>query len=397
MIVAQLDVTADFLQVLARVVGLALLSGALGIGVGAFYRWYTREQVPEGLAVLAGLSAVAVYLNTEEALGDVIGGNFDVLSVEAALLNVGVFAAAGLAASAGGRVGDRLGESALSTTGGVTETNVSRIVRTVGRVITVELPDADDIEDVVGYDPVGPDVKETLGGQTLVFPRRLTVEELRERLVARLRTDYGVGHVDVDLAEDGRVEYLAVGSREAGLGPTLPPETVAVAVRADPAFAASPGDVVQVWTTGAGPPESVAVGEVRGTAGDVVTLAVDAADAERLAPEGRYRLVTLPVESRADREFVSVLRAADETMGVTTIAQGSPLVETPVSALDVSVVAVRPADGGVEAIPPRTRPLAAGETVYTVARPDELRKLEAAAAPRRPDRTTDPVAPDRDD
>lgn len=396
MIVAQLQVTEDVLRVLARVVGLALLSGALGIGVGAFHRWYTHEQVPEGLAVLAGLSAVAVYLNTEEALGDVIGGNFDVLSVEAALLNVGVFAAAGLAASAGRRVGDRLGESAVSASGGVGEASVSQLVQTVGRVITVELPDADHIGDIAGYDPVAPGVKETLGGQTLVFPRRLTVEELHERFVARLHTDFGVGRVDVDLTDDGQVEYLAVGSREAGLGPTLPPETVAIAVRADPAFAASPGDVVQMWTTGAGTPNRVTAGEVRGTADDIVTLAVDAADAERLNSETRYRLVTLPVEPRVDREFVSLLRAADETMGVTTIDQGSALAGSPVSALNVSVVAVRPADGAVEAIPPRSRLLAAGDTIYSVARPDGLRKLEEAATAQRQNRGTESVKPDDD-
>lgn len=399
MIAAQAQLAGDVSRGLAPVLGLTLLSGALGIGTGALYRWYARERVPEGLAVLAGLSAVAVYLNTTAALGEVIAGEFDTLSVEAALLNVAVFAAAGVAASAGGRVGDRLGASAGLTAGGAAETEVSRIVRTVGRVIAVELPDADDIEDIEGYDPVVPDVKETLGGQRLVFPRRLTVEELRERLVARLRTDYGVGHVDVDIAEDGTVEYLAVGSREAGLGPTLPPETVAVAARADPAFAASPGDVVQVWTTDATPPERVTSAEVRGTAGDVVTLAVDAADEASIDPEARYRLVTFPVEPRADREFASLLRAADETMGVTTIAEGSTLAGTPVSALDVAVVGVRPGDGPVEAIPSRSRPLAAGETVYAVARPDELRKLEAAAGSRESDsdRGTEPAATPEDD
>lgn len=32
-----------------------------------------------------------------------------------------------------------------------------------------------------------------------------------------------VADVDIELAEDGSVEYLALGSRAAGIGPTLPP------------------------------------------------------------------------------------------------------------------------------------------------------------------------------
>lgn len=381
----QIPIDQSLLRVLARIAGLVVISGALGAGVGLVHRWYADERVPEGLAVLVGLAGVALSLNTTIALGEVIGGDLDALGIEAALLNVVVFVAAGVVASAGGRAGDRLGTSVLALSGArAVEQDVSAIVRTVGRVITVELPDdAEAIGDIEGYDPVASDVKAKLAGETLVFPRRLTVEKLRERFVARLRTDYGVGHVDVDLTDDGRIEYLALGSREAGLGPTLPPETAALAVRADPAFAASSGDVVQVWTTGGadGKPERVATAEVRGTAGDVVTLAVDAAETGRFDPEASYRLVTLPVEPRADREFASLLRAAEETLSAVTVAEGSALTATPVGALDVAVVAVRGVDNAVEAIPSRSRGLAPGETVYAVARPDALRRLEAAARP----------------
>jgi len=42
----------------------------------------------------------------------------------------------------------------------------------------------------------------------------------------------------------------------------------------------------------------------------------------------------------------------------------------------VTVAAVRPATGTVEAIPPRARTVEAGDTLYVVARPDVLRRLE---------------------
>lgn len=390
----------DVLPLLARLGGLVVISGGLAAGIGIVHRWYASDRVPEGLAVLVGLSGVALSLNTTIALGEVIGGDLDALALEVVLLNVAAFLAAALAASGGGRAGDRLGQSVLRLSGaraGIGDDDVSAIVRSVGRVITVDLPDdADDIRDMDGYDAVAPGVKAKLAGKTLTFPRRLTVEELRERFVARLETDYGIGHVDVDLTEGGEVEYLAVGSRAAGLGPTLPPETAALAVRADPPFAASPGDVVQIWRTGAGSdagtssdtepgsdtgPERVTTAEVRGTAGDVVTVAVDAAETGLLDSNETYRLLTLPVEPRADREFASLLRAAEETMAVVTVAEGSALSGTPVGGLDVAVLAVRSGENVLETIPPGSRVLAAGERLYVVARPDVIRRLEEAARP----------------
>jgi hypothetical protein len=372
-------VPTELLEAVVEVLGRALLAGTLGAGAALLHRWYARERIPEGLAVLVGLAGVALSLQVTALLGEVIqGDNLDSLGLTTALFNVGTLFVAGLAASAGARLGDRLGNSLFAVSGAkVVEEDVSRLVQTVGRVITIDLPE--DIEDIEGYDPVAPGVKEKLAGRTLVFHRRLTVDQLRDALAARLKSDFGVGHVDVDLTEGGVVEYLAVGSRESGLGPTLPPETCAVAVRADPAFAASAGDLVQVWREGEGGPTRVAIAELRGTAGDVVTLAVDAADAELLDPDGPYRLVTLPVQPRTDREFASLLRAADETMGVVTVSPGSDLDGTTVESLDVSVVAVRPANSPADPIPRRSRTLGPGETVYAVARPDRLRKLEAAA------------------
>jgi hypothetical protein len=132
-------------------------------------------------------------------------------------------------------------------------------------------------------------------------------------------------------------------------------------------------------------PERVATGELRAATGDVVTLALDEVDAEAIDPRERYRLVTLPSEPRADREFASLLRRADETMGVVGLPAGSPLVGSTTGDLAVSVVAIRPDGGTVVAIPRRDRTLAAGDTVYAIARPEALRRLEASAAPPEPE------------
>jgi hypothetical protein len=376
---------------LVRLVGLTLLAAGLGAGIGLVHRWYANDRVPEGLAVLVGLSGVALSLTSTTALSQFIDNEAAALTLLAAVRNVTTFAIAGVAAAVGGRTGDRLGAGAFALTGRRTDADVARIVRAVGRVITVELPE--EIDDMTGFDPVPEATKAELAGELLVFPRRLTAEELRRRLIDRLKTDHGVGHVDLDMTEDGTVEYLALGSRESGLGPTLTPGTAAVAVRADPANAARAGDVVQVFEPGADGPERVTTAEVRGTAGDTVTLAVDEADADALDTATRYRLVTLPTTPRPDREFASLLRAAEETLGVATVAEGSPLVGMPLGSLAVAVAAVR-GESGVEAIPPRDRPIAAGELLYAIARPATLRRLEAAA---RGDADAAPPLADSDD
>ncbi|WP_224268217.1 potassium transporter TrkA [Haloprofundus salinisoli] len=359
------------------ILGLAFAAAAVA-AVGVFgYRWYFRERPPRGLTVLLGLSAVVLYLNTAKLSDFAAGGNGsdDLFLVGNVLFNLGALAAATVAAPVGAQLGDALAANTAAFSGvRELEGEVGRVVRSVGRVISVTLPE--DIEDMDEYDPVADATKESLAGKTLLFPRRLTVAELRERLVARLREDYGVGHVDVDLTQDGEVEYLAVGSRLAGIGPTLAPGGVAVAVRGDPSFEASPGDTVQVWHAAADGPTRVLTGELRATTDEVATLAVDEADVGRLDVAQSYRLVTLPVDPGVERQFAALLRTAEETMGVVSVAETDSGTHATVGDLATTVVAVRPQSGPVEAIPSRSRRLSAGDTLYVIARPDELRRLE---------------------
>jgi hypothetical protein len=380
---------------------LELTAQVLSIGIGAasaaglvalVYRWYVRERVPTGLGVLFGLTVVSVSLIPAGALGAVISGGVEgeaVLDSSDVLRNLAAFALGAAGSSVGIRVGDAVGTDLFAATGGRTvDADVSEIVQTVGRVTTVKLPG--EIDDIVGYDPMPDETKRSLENKRFLFPRRLTKNELRDRLVARLKTDYGVGHVDLELDDDGTVSYIGVGSRAAGIGPTLPPATNAVAVRADPANAASSGDLVQVWDTD--PFERVLTGELRGVADDVVTVAIDEADTPKLQPTERYKLVTLPVQERPDREFASLLRAADETMGTVTIPSGSELVGTPVGELGVTVAAITRADDEPEPIPSRDRPLADGDVIYAIATPDALRRVETAANRQRDPTAVEPAA-----
>jgi hypothetical protein len=371
-------VTERIVSLVAQMGGLAILAATLAAVTAVVYRWYVKESVPRGLSLLIGLSGVAVYLNTSRALGQVIAGSTVPTEAEQALFNIAAIAIAAGGAVVGRRAGDQFGTDVVLG-GGLTDVDreVGRFVQSVGRVIAVELPH--DIDDVTGYDPIPAETKAELAGRTFLFPRRLTVSELRERLVHRLKTDYAVGHVDVELADDGSIDYLALGSRPAGIGPTLPPATNAVAIRADPAFASSTGDLVQVWEQS--PMRRVLTAELRGVAEETVTIAIDAGDTTKIDPRVEYRLVTLPVTDRPDREFASLLRAADETFSSVTVEAGSPLHGLPIGSLALSVVAIK-SDGEAPAtLPSPSYVLTPGDTVYAIARPETLRRLETAAEP----------------
>ncbi|ELZ82332.1 TrkA-C domain-containing protein [Haloferax elongans ATCC BAA-1513] len=393
----------------------------VGLVVGAFvassvaailYRWYTREAIPQSLAVLFGAALVALYLNTIGLFGEFAAGtNSAVFEPETVLYNGGVLAGGALVSPVGRIVGDRIATDVFAVAGAKElDADVSRLVRTVGRVTTVTLPE--DIDDIEAYDPVPETVKAQLREKTLLFPRRLSVPELRDRLVSRIKDDHGVGHVDVEIADDGTVSYLALGSRAAGLGPTLGPGTVAVAIRGDPGPGAAAGDPVQVWavpdsddeavteqdnatdgagtsappsaaaeseTAGSDGPNRVAFGELRGVTDGVSTVALDEVDAERLSGADSYHLVTLPASPHVDREFASLLRTADETMAVVTVGEDSALDGGTVADVETTVVAIRTPNRPVEAIPARGREVASGEMLYIVGRPELLRQVERQA------------------
>ncbi|GGN07403.1 TrkA C-terminal domain-containing protein [Halarchaeum nitratireducens] len=371
----------DFVDVLTRgalrIAGLGVFSLLVAFAVSAVYRWYFRQSAHAALGTFAGVSGVALYLNTKTAFASVVANQATVFDPTDIVFNLSAFAVAIALGVPGARAGDRIAVETFAFLGTrEVDGEVGQLVKAVGRVVTVEIPD--EIDDVDGYDPVSEETKERMANKTLLFPRGLTVADLESRLAARLREDYDVGYVDVDLDANGAVKYFAVGTRLAGIGPTLGPGMGAVAVRADPPNDAGPGDAVQVWRTEPSP-ERVATGELRGVADDVATIALDAADAERIAG-GDYRLLTLPNDPSADRQFASILRGADETMATVTVREGSALAGATVEDVGATVAAVRPADGPIDPIPSLARPLAVGDVLYLVARPEAVREAEVAAS-----------------
>jgi len=372
-IVAGLTVSLA-LQPVLHVVGLVVLA-AVVTGTAAFlYRLRVDHPLPDGATLILGLGSVALYLNTRSLFVQFVQGGAGTPSAGEALLNLGVFVAAGVASYGGHRVGDRAARAEWVSWRRL-KRDVSPIVRGVGRHISVTFPA--EIEDIEGYEPVPAETKTALAERTFDFPRGLTVDELEAQVTTRLKERFDVGYVDLELSTDGSVSYIGVAKRPVGIGHTVPPNEAAMALRADPPFSATAGDTVQLWKTGGDGPTKVGTAELRARNEDIVTITAEAEVVADLDPAITYRLVTLPVGPRLDREFAARLGWEEATMRILRIDEECPLVGSSIAALEVITLAIRSADGTVDPIPDWSRVLDGGDRLYLVGRPDELRKVES--------------------
>ena len=359
---------------LLRLIGLAILSAICAGTAGFIYRSRIEVDLPETAGIIIGMGAVAVYLNTRLVFVQFVGEQATPLTIDVAISNLAIFAMAGIAAMAGQKGGQQLAQSDRILWM-KRPPKFSPIVRATGRYITVKIPS--EIQDIEGYDPVSDSSKEALQGRTFDFPRGMTVEDLERQLTILLSEKHDVGYVDVELTPDGAVEYLAVGQGPAGLGETLPPGMAAVAIRADPAFSASPGDSVEIWRGGE-KPVSLGEAELRAVVGDVATLAGDQMIFDDIDPEITYRLMTHPGGINIEREFVALLRRSLETMGIIEIGQEAPLIGSSIGSVDANVLAIQRGDD-IISLPDHAQIIHAGDRLFLLGRPDRLRKIEEVA------------------
>lgn len=366
------------LEAAVHILGFGVLACLSAIGIAFVYRGHSTRSIPIGGAVLFGVSVVAIWLNGAIWLGvesvaseTVVDDNPLVNHASAAYL-LGVFVVSTGTAELGRRIGDHLGCEVFQITRMDAHGEVETLLRSGGLVITVELPE--EIADIDGYLPVEESVTRELAGKRVLFPHRLSLEKLHERLTARLRQDFDIDHVHLEVADDGSVDSLAIGSRPDGIGPTLPPGTAAVAIRGDPSPAADSGDPVEIWTSGGDSSQLVAVGTLRATVGDVATVTVDANNAEEFELAETYRLVMQPDASNDSHELLSVLWMVSETVVAAGVDSSSPLRGEFVGWLPGRVLVVEREDESLT-FPTDNETLEAGDTVYVLANPAQLRRF----------------------
>jgi hypothetical protein len=379
-VVLQGVVTGWTRTALLYILGFGLYAGVIATGVAFVYRAETLRPVPVGAGILLGVSLPAIWLNIESVVGTALVGSAGLLHEATGAYLLGVFFVSAVAAEGGRRTGDHLACEVYDVTRLDAGDDAAELIRSAGLAVEVELPET--VADATGYPAVEEAVKDDLAGETMLFPRRLSPAERRDRLIARIEADYGVGHVEIETDGSGAVTHLAVGGTERGIGPSLPPGTVAVALRTDPSPDASVGDPVEVWGGADGPDGPLARGTLLATAGDTATVVVDAEDAAAFATGASYRLVTRPGEPNDVHELVSVIRAADETVTAVTVEADGSLDGEFAGWLPTTVPVIE-REGEAIPFPLDRETLQAGDTAYVLGTPAEIRDLAAYERDRR--------------
>lgn len=355
-------------QVAIGIVGMGLLAAVVGSLAAAGYRWASTRSPPAGSMVIVGLAAVSAYLSVV-VLGS--GALLEDVPLEhhlSAGYVLGTMLVAGGTATAGSRLGDRLACQLLDISRIDAGGDAAAAIRSAGLAVDVEFPGT--IETADGYRPVEPSAEAALAGATVRLPHGLSRSARRDRLERHVERDYGVDYASVAMADDGTVDRVFVGRRSGGLGSTVPPGSVAVAIRADPSPDASPGDPVEVWSTD-GRRRLVATGRLRTTNGTIATVVVDADLAGDLADGERYRLLTRPDEPTDGYEFVSTVRTVEETVTTVHVDADSPLAGEFVGWLPGRVLVLE-RDGDLHPLPADGETLEPGDDLWVLASPAEL-------------------------
>jgi len=363
-----------FREVAVGIVGAALLAGVVGLLVGAGYRRTTTRRLPVGAATVVGLAAVAAFLWTVAFRSGAFVGGVTLDGPATAGYLLGTVLLGAVLAAGGGRLGDGIVRQAADVRTIDADGEAAAAVRSARLAVSVELPEA--VERATGYRPVEPSVRRALSGATVRLPCGLSADERRGRIERHVERDYGVDHAAVYVAADGTIDRLAVGRRRSGLGSTLPPGTVGVAIHADPPPASAAGDPVEIRTDGG---RLVSTGRLRATDGSVATVAVDADRVPDLPAGRRHRLVALPDEPTDGYEFVSTIRGVTETVVAVTVEADGPLDGEFVGWLPGRPLVVDREDGPT-ALPGDGETLRAGDHLWLLGTPDEL----AAVDGRRP-------------
>ena len=246
------------------------------------------------------------------------------------------------------------------------------------------------VGDVEGYPPLPRDLRAQLAASTWSFPGDLPLSELEARLAERLRTEFDLTEVSVQVDSNGRASVSAAppmsglsrtvpkGKRAVSVSTLLPTgvargdevvaRTADASVRAtvlsarttddDPPTPRSPttGSGEDVATdggtdaTGAPTPTAVAAPTTSGGEGRV-TLAVDRGAATALLRADRARVRVCSRGTHREFEVVSLLRRARNRFRRVTVRAGGALDGTTIGAADVrdahgvAVLAVRRSSG----------------------------------------------------
>jgi hypothetical protein len=197
------------------------------------YRYFTNEKLSSFIGILFGLGFLGFSGGLLAILEQpTLGGAIEIVAMS-------IFIVWGV--NTGDKIVEKIPKkSASSILDGI------RGVKTAYTV--VKLPNSRLINDMVGKPRVPDSLKAELSEREFTLPADLPLEDITNRVKRRLITDWGVGDVELELNQEGRVLHFAISAKERGLSAAIPEGNVAVPIECMviPSNLAS-GDFVKIF------------------------------------------------------------------------------------------------------------------------------------------------------
>ncbi len=224
-----------FLEVISGILKGLTYGGMASVAViflSLIFRYFTDEKFPLLMGIALGLGLLGIGGGLTAILDQPTTGGVVEIILASIIIVWGV--------NAGDRLASRIPKRGKPLLG--------LLMTKKTRYITIKLPHRRLIHDISGKPRLPSDLKADLSEREFLLPADLPPEELAERLKRRLITDWGVGEVELELDEGGKVIYLAVAAKEHGISETIPSGNVAVPVKCSrmPSGLA-PGDFVRIY------------------------------------------------------------------------------------------------------------------------------------------------------
>jgi hypothetical protein len=368
-----------------------IIPGLVAWSMGFVFKYFTGVSIPGfGVVVLAlaiaGVNGGLLAL-TDPNIVSTASGPVVVTAIVVVLM-ISLYAHA---------KGDAMGAAfprRLSLRGLRDRTLSTDVVELVGGRGRVRVTVTGDVSDMEGYPPLPAETRQAIRDGEWAFPAELSVGELEARFAERLRTEFDLSDVSVQLDERANATVVAAPPLS-GLSKRVPAGHRAVSVDTLVPTGLGRGDEVELDTgettirgtvlsaesepsagpaepDGGEPEEPAAPRATTTTGGDGrVTVAVPRVRAKALVGADRPRLVVLARGTRREFELLSLLRRAGKRFRKLTLGADGTLVGSTLAAAtlreshSVAVLAVRRPDGWVIA-PRGDTELEAGDQLFVV-------------------------------
>jgi hypothetical protein len=197
------------------------------------YRYFTNERLSSFIGILFGLGFLGFSGGLLAILDQpTLGGAMEIIAVS-------IFIVWGV------NTGDKIAEKIPKKSPG---SILDGLRGGKPAYFKVKLPSSLLIYDIVGKPRVPDSLKAELSEREFNLPADIPLEDIASRVKRRLITDWGIGNVELELDQDGKIIHFAISAKERGLSPVIPEGRVAIPVECKviPSNLAS-GDFVKIF------------------------------------------------------------------------------------------------------------------------------------------------------